>query len=84
MARFGREWPVPDERSEAWECLDPFLNVALGWGKPVEDVAREVRRGTMGMDGLVDILEHFVVRYGILGVVLEGKMERLFEAVGIA
>lgn len=84
MARFGDEWPVPDEPSEAWDCLDPFMNAVLGWGKTVEDLARDVRRGKMGMAGLLEIVEYFVTAYGIPGVLLEGKMARIFKAVEIA
>lgn len=84
MARFEGEWPVPDDPKEAWEHFDPFLNAVFGWGRTAEEVAKDVRRGTKGMDGLVAGLEHCVVEYKIAGGLLEGKMAALFRAVHIA
>lgn len=84
MARFRDGWPVPDDPRDAWESFDPFLNAMLGWGRTAEEVARDVRRGAMGMDGLVVGLEHCVVEYKTGGGLLETKMSTLFKAVEIA
>ncbi|KAI0309878.1 hypothetical protein OF83DRAFT_1179123 [Amylostereum chailletii] len=56
---------IPDidiDPREAWETLDPILNRLLGYGATVEDVAKLVRRGDMGVAGLRRYIEHFVVK----------------------
>lgn len=84
MACFSQHWPVPDHADEAWEVLDPILNGVLGWGRTADDVAHDIRRGVMGLDGLLAMVEHFVMGYGIRGSLLEGKMDILFKGVQIA
>lgn len=84
MAPFGQKWPVPEKKSEAYECLDPLLNRALGYGKSAEQLAKDVKRGMMGLHGLLALVEHFVAVYEVPGELLEGKFSVLFEAVRIA
>ena len=71
----------PDDPSEAWEYLDPVLNNLLGYSSSVEDVARRVRRGPLGVEGLGRLIHRFVVTYGITGDLLEGKLGKLLEAI---
>jgi hypothetical protein len=71
----------PDDPREAWEYLDPVLNNLLGYSSSVEDVARRVRRGPLGVEGLGWLIHRFVVDYGITGDLLEGKIGKLLEAI---
>jgi hypothetical protein len=71
----------PDDPSEAWEYLNPMLNRLLGYGSSLEDIARRVRRGPLGIEGLSQLIHKFVVGYGITGDLLEGKLEALLKAI---
>ena len=42
-----------EDTSEAWEHLDCVLNRLLGYGVDIEDIAQCVRRGPLGVEGLV-------------------------------
>lgn len=84
MASFGQDWPVPETRDEAWECLDPILNRVMGYGVSAESLAKDLRRGWLGMDGFLAMLDHFVTSYGVAGELLQGKVTLLFEAISIA
>lgn len=65
----------------AWEMADPMLNAILG--KSVTDVtiADFIRRGVMGVNGLIDWMEALVNRLGVDVQLLEGKMGRLKAAM---
>jgi hypothetical protein len=71
----------PEDPSEAWEYLDPVLNRLLGYGVDVEEIAQRVRRGPLGVEGLTRYIRGFVVTYGVPGALLEGKLERLSDAI---
>ena len=71
----------PDDPSEAWEYLDPVLNNLLGYSSSVEDVARRVRHGPLGVEGLCRLIYRFVVSYSITGDLLEGKLGKLLDAI---
>jgi hypothetical protein len=73
----------PEDTSEAWEHLDHVLNRLLGYGVDIEDIARCVRRGPLGVEGLVRYIRGFVVDYGVTGDLLEGKLDRLSKAIGL-
>lgn len=64
-----------------WEMADPQLNAVLG--KSVTDVrvADFIKRGPMGVDGLIDWMEALVNRLGVDVELLEGKMGRLKVAM---
>ncbi|KAI9430615.1 hypothetical protein H4582DRAFT_2063629 [Lactarius indigo] len=67
----------PDGPSEAWEYLDPVLNRLLGFGSGVEDAAWRVRRGPLGIEGLGRLIHRFVLKRGVTGDLLEGKIGTL-------
>lgn len=71
----------PEDASEAWEHLDRELNRLLGYGVDIEEIAQRVRRGPLGVEGLTQYINGFVVNHGITGVLLEGKLERLSKAI---
>ncbi|KAF7798313.1 hypothetical protein EIP86_009534, partial [Pleurotus ostreatoroseus] len=73
---------IPDgEQLDAWEYLDPVLNNYIGYNTSIEDVAKELRRGAMGIDGLCDWLESCIRDFRIDPVLLEGKIERVIDAI---
>ncbi|KAH8987060.1 hypothetical protein EDB92DRAFT_2090923 [Lactarius akahatsu] len=74
----------PKESSEAWEHLDCMLNWLLGYGIDVEDVAQRVWRGPLGIGGLVQYINGFVINHGVTGDLLEGKIGRLLKAIELA
>lgn len=77
-------WPEVDDPSEAWEALDPVLNRLLGYGKTAEKLAEEVRRGPKGLDGVLELIQHFVATFdSVTGKLLEGKISKLLEAIQI-
>lgn len=85
MAQVAAGWPEVDDPSEAWEMLDPLLNRLLGYGKTAEQLAKEVRRGPKGLDGILSLIQHFVTTFDtITGRLLEGKISKLLEAIQIA
>ena len=71
----------PNDPSEAWEYLDPMLNNLLGYSSSVEDVARRVWHGPLGVEGLGQLIHRFVVNYGITGDLLEGKLRKLLDVI---
>lgn len=45
-----------EEGDDAWETIGRALNRTLGYGKTIEDIASIIRRGPLGMDGVVERL----------------------------
>lgn len=72
--------PTP-EGDEAWIYLDPILNNVLGFGKTAADIALSVRRGALGVEGVFMFLLACVEEIGIGAGLLEGKVERLCDAL---
>lgn len=70
-------------RKNAGELLDQELNNILRWGMSVERVAELVWWGMKGVDALLRYVQWFVVKYGVLGVLLERKMSVLLKAIEI-
>ncbi|KAF8261287.1 hypothetical protein EI94DRAFT_1810533 [Lactarius quietus] len=71
----------PDNSSKAWEYLDPALNRLLGYGSTVEDVAQCVRCRPLGVEGLGHLICRSVVKHGITGGLLKGKIRILLSAI---
>ncbi|EIW81501.1 hypothetical protein CONPUDRAFT_55848, partial [Coniophora puteana RWD-64-598 SS2] len=65
---------TPACKKDAWELLDPILNNLVGYGTSAAEFAMHLRRGRLGMDGLVDWLNAEVTAWEIGGSVLEGKI----------
>lgn len=60
------------------EVLNDLLKHALGWGteRPVRDV---IRRGQLGVEGLVWLVDYFVGERGVAESLFEGKLGLLIE-----
>ncbi|KAF8267318.1 hypothetical protein EI94DRAFT_1801802 [Lactarius quietus] len=71
----------PEDPSKAWEHLDRGLNRFLRYSVDVEDIALQVRRGPLGVEGLTRYIHGFVVEYSITGGLLEGKLEQLSKVI---
>jgi hypothetical protein len=62
LARFSGDPTLEVEVGEdPWESLDPALNSAIGYGASVGEIARIIRRGNYGMDGMYQWLVKCVV-----------------------
>lgn len=83
LAQFAVEPPVLDAE-DAWEILDPKLNLILGYGTTPTQVVESLRRGRKGIEGLLTYIEGFVRKSGVVGALLEGKMTTLTEAMKLA
>jgi hypothetical protein len=66
---------------DAWEMADRALNGAIGYGKTVEDIAKIIRRGPRGIDGLCKWLRILVSELQVDEVLLEGKIKHLIGAM---
>ncbi|KAF8161622.1 hypothetical protein B0H34DRAFT_673512 [Crassisporium funariophilum] len=53
LAQFSR---MPQSKllngGDPWECLDPILNGAIGYGITAKDLAKIIWRGPLGLDGM--------------------------------
>lgn len=83
LAQFAVEPPVLNAE-DAWEILDPKLNLILGYGTTPTQVVESLRRGRKGIEGLLTYIEGFVWKSGVVGALLEGKMTTLTEAMKLA
>ena len=82
IAAFAQSIPIDMDRDEAWESLlDPLLNHFLGFGRSIESISMSLRGGDKGLTAMVRYLREFVGRYQIDGVLIEGKVLRLIDAI---
>jgi hypothetical protein len=68
-----------DAGEDAWEKFDGPLNTLLQ--KPPEELQHLVRVGEKGLIGLCRLLKYLVTYHQVSGVLLEGKLERLMNAI---
>jgi hypothetical protein len=68
-----------DADEDAWEKFDGPLNTLLQ--KPPEELQHLVRVGEKGLIGLCHLLKYLVTYHQVSGVLLEGKLERLINAI---
>jgi hypothetical protein len=66
---------------DAWEMADQALNGAIGYGKMIEDIAKIIRQGPCGIDGLCKWLRILVSELQVDEVLLEGKIKHLIGAM---
>jgi hypothetical protein len=66
---------------EIWEFVNPILDRMLGFGRTPEDIRTVLRRGERGVRGLCDFLEYLVEEKGVVGGLLEGKINVLLLAM---
>ena len=82
LARFSGD-PIleVEEGTDPWESLDPALNIVVGYGASVEEIAGIIRRGDYGMDGMYQWLKKCVTVLNVDEVLLEKKVQRLIDAM---
>ena len=85
LAQFSVNPQIHDDPSldadGLWEeVLNSFLKGALGWGteQSMDDV---VRRGAMGMGGILQFARYFIEERGVNEILFEGKLSHLLNAV---
>jgi hypothetical protein len=67
---------------DPWEVfIDPSLNRVIGFGATTRQIADIVRRGRFGIDGFCKWIDICVVELRISPGLLEGKLERVFDAL---
>lgn len=70
----------PDELWE--ELLNAKLKAHLGWGAELSG-AELVRQGSLGIFGLLEFVEYFIVERGVSAALFEGKLNHLLEEIDI-
>ncbi|KAG8916076.1 hypothetical protein FRC02_004238 [Tulasnella sp. 418] len=87
MALFGQDpsalvsADIPDD--EVWETVDPVLKNLLGFGKTSAEISSMIRRGHYGMDGMCRFFEYLVCERGLNVGLLEGKVDRVMQAISL-
>ena len=85
IAAYGRESAIaqclniPDD--EVWEVVNPGLDRLLGFGRALDDIQSIIRRGPLGVLGLLEYLTYLVEERGINGGLIEGKVNVLIDAI---
>jgi len=84
LARFSvnpRDYDDPSLDADGlWEeVLNSFLKGALGWGTE-ETMDGVVRRGVMGMSGILRFAQYFIEERGVNEILFEGKLSHLLNA----
>ena len=64
-----------------WENVNPGLDRILGFGRPQEEIVALICCSQEGLQGLYNYLEVLVEQGGIIGGLLEGKVEALMAAM---
>lgn len=72
--------PVP-EGEEVWMYLDPVLNNVMGYNMTADTLAETIWHGPQGIHGVVTWLCACLDDIGIGEALLEGKMQRLGDAL---
>ena len=81
IAIFSQNVPADLDKEDAWEFLDPILNRFLGFDRTVESISEELRGGEMGLAAMIRYLKDFITLYQIDRGLLEGKVQRLLDAI---
>jgi hypothetical protein len=71
----------PDDDEGPFRAIDSALNCVIGYGATPTSLKPLIRRGHLGMDGVFDYLKSCIEDIKIEPCLLEGKIERLIEAM---
>ncbi|KAJ7706488.1 hypothetical protein B0H16DRAFT_1826242 [Mycena metata] len=66
---------------EIYEHLNPLFHAALGWSMSVEDTAQMLRRGQLGLDGLLRFITYFVTQRGVREQDFAAKIQQILDAI---
>jgi hypothetical protein len=85
LAAFGQE---PSQYVDAdlaavdvYEQLNPLFHSVLSWNMSVEETAAILRRGRLGLDGLLKFLKYFVHERGVREQDFAGKIQQILNAI---
>lgn len=70
-----------DEYESHWHLVDCTLNRALGYGIAPEELAERITTGTINLSGICEWLQTVLHWPGVTRDLLEGKMNRLKDAL---
>jgi hypothetical protein len=66
---------------EVWENVNPGLDRILGFGRTHDEIVAMICCDRDGLQGLYEYLEVLVEQGGIVGGLLEGKVDALMSAM---
>ncbi|KAJ7697289.1 hypothetical protein B0H16DRAFT_1840317, partial [Mycena metata] len=66
---------------EIYEHLNPLFHAALGWNMSVEDTAQVLRRGQLGLDGLLRFITYFVTQRSVREQDFAAKIQQILDAI---
>ena len=69
------------DNDEIWETVNPELDCLLGFARPRAEIKAILRRGLHGVMGLQGFIEYLVEEKGVIGALLEGKLNILLEVM---
>ena len=69
------------DKTEIWEVVNPDLDRFLGFGKLASEVQSLVCGGDIGIVGFWEYLTYLIESGGVEGVLLEGKVKVLVDAI---
>ncbi|GJE96106.1 hypothetical protein PsYK624_122990 [Phanerochaete sordida] len=82
LARFaGSPRDAIPAGEDVWEVLDQVLNNVIGYDTSTADVAGFIRRGPHGVDALCRWIEECIVDLKIAEALLEGKVNKVIDAI---
>jgi len=67
--------------NDPWEAVNRTLHDGLGYGATVEDLVKIIRRGPYGILGFTNWVESCIRILKIDGALMEGRLQRVLEAV---
>ncbi|KAF7326984.1 hypothetical protein MSAN_02492200 [Mycena sanguinolenta] len=66
---------------EVYEHLNPLFHNTLGWAMPVEETAQLLRKGPLGLDGVLRFISYFVEKRGVREQDFAAKIQQILEGV---
>ncbi|KAJ6553180.1 hypothetical protein B0H19DRAFT_949897, partial [Mycena capillaripes] len=75
----GAKVPAP----EIFEHLNPIFHKVLGWNMSTEDTAGILRRGPLGLDGLLGFFQYFVEKRGVREQDFSAKIHQVLDAIAL-
>ncbi|KAN0132254.1 hypothetical protein V8E53_010020 [Lactarius tabidus] len=72
---------VPQD--ELWENVNPGLDRILGFGRLQDEIVAMIQCGQKGLQGLYKYFEVLIEQGGIVGGLLEGKIDALMTAMAV-
>ncbi|KAJ7684072.1 hypothetical protein B0H14DRAFT_3675304 [Mycena olivaceomarginata] len=85
LAVFGRDpasYLAPEVAAiEVYEQLNPLFHRALGWNMSVEETAKILKRGRLGLNGVMRFISYFVHERGVREQDFGAKIQQILDAI---